>query len=57
MFLAIGFKIDSRFMVDTLRSEVHTNANGLVDYKASLNKFAALLLVRRINKKYHVNLQ
>jgi hypothetical protein len=28
-----------------------------VDYKASLNKFAALLLVRRINKKYHVNLQ
>lgn len=44
---AVGFKIDSRFMVDTLRSEVHTSANGLVDYKASLNKFAALLLVRQ----------
>ena len=33
-------------MVDLMRSEVHTNGQGLVDYKSSLNKFADLLLVR-----------
>lgn len=32
-------------MVDLMRSEVHTNEHGLVDYNASLTSFAEVLMV------------